>query len=133
MKIFPIAVDFDGTIVEHEFPEIGKPVPGAFEWLKRFQEAGATLILWTMRSNGQVHGGALFDAVAFCGRHGIVFDYVNMNDQPWTDSPKAYAKVYIDDAAFGCPLYENIRAGGHPYVDWDIVGPAVLAMIREEL
>ena len=48
----PIAVDFDGTIVDHVFPEIGAAVPGAFKWLKRFKEAGATLILWTMRSDG---------------------------------------------------------------------------------
>ncbi len=54
-----IAVDFDGTIVDHQFPEIGKAVPGAFDWLKRFKEAGATLILWTMRSDGQEYGDVL--------------------------------------------------------------------------
>ena len=46
-----IAVDFDGTIVEHEFPDIGPPVPGAIESLKRFQDAGVKIILWTTRSN----------------------------------------------------------------------------------
>ena len=51
-----IAIDFDGTIVDHRFPEIGKPVPGAFEWMKKFKEAGAKLILWTMRSDGQANG-----------------------------------------------------------------------------
>ncbi len=48
-----VAIDFDGTIVEHKFPEVGKPVPGAIEWMKKWQDAGAQLILWTMRSDGQ--------------------------------------------------------------------------------
>jgi len=47
-----ICIDFDGTIVDHRFPEIGPPVPGAVEWMLRFQEAGAKLILFTMRSDG---------------------------------------------------------------------------------
>lgn len=121
-----IAVDFDGTIVDHRFPDIGAPVPGAFEWIKRFKELGATLILWTMRSDGQVHGNVLTEAVEFCRKHGVEFDYHNEHPQDWTTSNKAYAHQYIDDAAACCPLRENPRMGGRPYVDWDIVGPAVL-------
>lgn len=125
-----IAVDFDGTIVDHRFPEIGDPVPGAFMWLKEFRKAGAKLILWTMRSNGQESGNVLSEANDFCLQYGVFFDYINENPQEWTTSPKAYAHVYIDDAAFGCPLKENPRPGGRPFVDWDIVGPAVMAMIQ---
>lgn len=125
-----IAVDFDGTIADHEFPDIGKPVPGAFEWLKRFQEAGADLILWTMRSDGQDVGDVLTDAVDFCRDNGIEFAFVNENPQSWTTSQKAYAHAYIDDAAVGCPLHENPRMGGKPFVDWDVVGPCVMAMIE---
>lgn len=130
-KAWTIAVDFDGTICDHVFPDIGKPVPGAFEWLAKFQEAGARLILFTMRSDGQQNGDVLTHAVEFCRENGIEFFGVNRNPEQdtWTDSPKAYAHVYIDDAAFGCPLRDNPRAGGRPYVDWDAVGPEVLSLI----
>ena len=113
-----IAVDFDGTIVDHVFPEIGDLVPGALETLKEFSSRGYTLILWTMRS-----GKYLDDATNFCKRHGIKIVFANHNpgDRKWTDSPKVYANVYIDDAALGCPLKKNPRMGGRPYVDWELV------------
>lgn len=128
-----IGVDFDGTIVDHRFPEIGSEVPGAFRWLKSFQEAGAKLILWTMRSNCQNSGDVLVNAVDYCRERGVEFFGVNCNpDQhTWTTSPKVYAHVYIDDAAYGCPLKENPRTDGRPFVDWDVVGPAILAKIKE--
>ncbi len=126
-----IAIDFDGTIVDHQFPEIGGEAPEVFDWLKQFQKAGAKLILWTMRSDGSKQGGLLSDAVEFCRQHGVEFWGVNENpeQQSWTTSPKCYANVYIDDAAFGCPLRDYPRAGSRPVVDWSIVGPAVLSMI----
>jgi len=118
-----ICVDFDGTIADHVYPDIGYPVPAAFNWLKRFQEMGFKLILWTMRS-----GKELSEAVEFCKSHGIQFYGVNANpDQSsWTNSPKAYGQCYIDDNAVGCPLSENPRLGGRPFVNWDLVGPMVL-------
>jgi hypothetical protein len=121
-----IASDFDGTIVDHLFPDLVEPVPGAFKWLKVFQERGAKLILWTMRS-----GETLHEAVDYCRDNGIEFWGVNVNpgQKRWTVSPKAYAQLYIDDAAFGCPLLENPRAGGRPFVNWDQVGPAVAAQL----
>lgn len=116
-----IAVDFDGTIVEHEYPAIGPDVPGAFDWLTQFQNAGARLILWTMRSED-----TLRDAVLHCKARGIHFWGVNGNpEQNWSTSPKAYAQVYIDDAAAGCPLVRP--SGRRPYVDWAAIGPLVLA------
>lgn len=127
-----IAVDFDGTIADHVFPDIGEPVPGAFEWLRKFKDAGATLILWTMRSNGQSNGDVLQQAIDFCFENGVTFEFANEHPQEWTTSPKAYAHVYIDDAAFGCPLRENPRMGGRPFVDWDEVGPSVMAMIESK-
>ena len=62
-----IAVDFDGTTVTHTYPEMGEPVPGAVEWLQRFQDAGAKLILWTMRSH---KNGSLQPAVDYWVMHG---------------------------------------------------------------
>lgn len=129
-----IAIDFDGTIVEHAFPEIGMPVPGAISWMKSFQRAGADLILWTMRSDGQQSGDVLSQAVRYCEKNGIKFWAINQNSEQhrWTSSPKAYAHCYIDDAAFGCPLVTNpnLLSHGRPYVNWEEVGPAVLAMIE---
>ncbi len=129
MSKYYIAIDFDGTIAEHEFPEIGKPVPGAFEWMKRFQDFGAKLILWTMRSDGQQSGPVLTQAVEFCRQHGIEFEHINENPQDWTTSPKAYAHIYVDDAACGCPLRGNPKLGSRPFVDWAIVGPLVAKRI----
>lgn len=136
-KPFYIACDFDGTIVDHRFPDIGDPAPGAFRWIREWQAAGASVILWTMRSDGRTGTGRetgplLSEAVAFCRRHGVEFQGVNCNPSQgaWTNSPKAYAHVYLDDSAFGCPLRENGRAGSRPEVDWEKAGPGVLALIR---
>ena len=46
-----IAVDFDGTIVEHRYPEIGREKPFAFDTLKMLQKEGHRLILWTVRED----------------------------------------------------------------------------------
>ncbi len=133
-----VCVDFDGTIAEHEFPDVGAAVPGAFEWLRRWQEAGAKLILWTMRSDGRTgtgreNGPVLTDAVEFCRANGVEFWGVNQNptQASWTTSPKAYAHVYVDDMAAGCPLRESRKSGNRPVVDWSVVGPAVLALIEK--
>ena len=125
-----IAIDFDGTIVDHMYPEIGNPVPGAVDWIKRFKEAGATLILLTMRGDGSRSGDVLTSAVQYCRDNGIEFDFVNENPQDWTTSNKVYAHIYIDDSAFGCPLVENTISGRRPFVDWAVVGPAVLERIE---
>lgn len=124
-----IAIDFDGTIVDHVFPEVGDPVPGAVEWIKKFKDAGAILILWTVRSDGAMYGDVLTQALKFCEENELKFHFVNQSPEKWSDSNKAFANVYIDDSAFGCPLIENPRHKGRPYVDWEKVGPAVLSMI----
>lgn len=129
---FIVATDFDGTLVEHKFPDIGKPVPEAFDWLKRFKEAGAKLILWTMRSDGQAIGPVLKEAVDFCRTQGIEFWAVNDNPEQvtWTSSRKVYCHQFIDDANAGCPLIASKEMGARPMVDWSKVGPAVMEMIE---
>lgn len=130
-----IAIDFDGTIVDHRFPYIGQPVPGAFKWMRRFQDLGAKLILFTMRSDGRADGGNyLRDAVDFCRERGVEFWGVNGNPEQhtWTGSPKAYAHTYIDDAAVGCPLLDPIREGGRKIVDWETLGPWIEHELVEE-
>lgn len=132
MKEFVVAVGFDGTIVDHKFPDIGFAVPGAFEWMKKFQEAGAKLILWTMRDDGGNIADVLTNAIDFCLDNGIEFYGHNKNpDQLWSRSPKCYAHIYIDDAAAGCPLVQNPL--GRPYVDWEVIGPKVYEKIQEAL
>lgn len=118
-----ICVDFDGTIVDHEFPKLGKPVPNAIEWLKRFNSLGANIILFTMRSDSKKYGPVLSDAVKYLEKNGIELYAVNENptQKSWTKSPKAYGNFYIDDSAVGCPL---IHPTGfkRPCVDWEKVG-----------
>lgn len=119
-----ICVDFDGTLVDHRYPDIGEPVPAAINWLKRLQRHGARLILFTMRSNSPEGATYLRDAVAYLEANGITLYGVNANpDQlSWTSSPKAYGDVYVDDSAFGCPLIHP-KGFARPCVDWKIVGP----------
>lgn len=116
-----ICVDFDGTVVDHRYPDIGEPAPEAIASLKAFVAAGAKIILFTMRS-----GEELEQAVAYLLGQGVTLFGVNRNptQDRWTQSPKAYGQLYIDDAAFGCPLVHP--AGfARPCVDWATVGPAV--------
>jgi hypothetical protein len=107
-----IAVDFDGTCVSHAFPDIGKEI-GAPPVLQRLVAEGAFLILWTMRS-----GQPLDEACLWFKKHSIPLWGVNENPEQWrwTQSPKAYAHLYIDDAALGTPLIRPKDA--RPHVDW---------------
>lgn len=95
-----IAVDFDGTIVEHRFPAIGKTKLFAFETLKALQKNNHTLILWTYRA-----GRELKDAVAFCKDHGVEFYAVNSSypEEVYDESisRKVNADVFIDDRNIG--------------------------------
>lgn len=127
-----ICVDFDGTIVKHKFPAIGDPVPGALDSLKLFKKLGVTLILWTVRSDGQKNGDVLSQAIEYCRQNGVEFDAVNENPEQkkWSSSSKAYAHYYIDDAAIGCPLCTE--QGERPWVDWRFVTPRVLSFLVEE-
>ncbi len=111
-----IAVDFDGTCVTHEYPKVGRLI-GAQSVLRDLASAGDLLILWTMRS-----GQFLADAVAWFAEHEIPLYGVNENpmQKGWTESPKAYAHIYIDDAALGIPLKDGFP-GERPFVDWDEV------------
>lgn len=127
-----ICIDFDGTIVDHDFPDIGQPVPKALFWMKRWHELGACLILFTMRSDGQKSGDVLAQAVWYLENKGVELYGVNKNpDQvSWSSSPKVYGHIYVDDAAFGCPLI-TLDGFKRACVDWTIVGPAIEAILLE--
>lgn len=115
---FIIAVDFDGTLVKHEYPLIGEAVPDAIRVMKKLNERGHKIILFTMRS-----GEPLKQAVLWCFNQGIAIDWVNDNptQYAWTKSRKVYANVYIDDAALGCPLVYPPDKDERPYADWEMI------------
>jgi hydroxymethylpyrimidine pyrophosphatase-like HAD family hydrolase len=91
-----IAVDFDGTIVEHRYPKIGEEIPHAIKTLISLQNLGHSIILWSFRS-----GKELKEAVDFCKKRGLVFFAINNNTPDEVFDPessrKIYADVYIDD------------------------------------
>lgn len=94
-----IAVDFDGTIVEHAYPKIGKEIPFAFEVLKMLQQDRHQLILWTIRE-----GKELEEAVEFCRSRGLEFYAVNSSYPEVIDivhSRKVNADIFIDDRNLG--------------------------------
>ena len=95
-----IAIDFDGTIVEHKYPAIGPQRPFAFDTLMALQKKGHLLILWTYRS-----GQTLEEAVNYCKDNGLEFYAVNKNypEEKWdeNDSRKILADMYIDDRNMG--------------------------------
>lgn len=109
-----IAVDFDGTCVEHDYPAVGLPVEGAVDVLQALNRKGHRLILYTMRS-----GAKLEAAVNWFKERKIALWAVNENPEQheWTSSPKPHADIYIDDSALGCPVsfVDGVR---HPVVNW---------------
>lgn len=110
-----IAVDFDGTIVEHKYPAIGREIPFAIETLKKLRDEHHKLILWTVRE-----GRLLDEALAFCHEHGLEFYAVN-RDYPEEEkernnhySRKLKADIFIDDRNLGGlpdwgTIYEMVR------------------------
>ena len=104
-----IAVDFDGTIVTHEYPKIGKEIPFAIDTLNRLQKyPDILLILWTVREGAQ-----LDEAVEYCRERGLEFYAVNKNypeeNKEYPEPRKLKADLFIDDR----------NLGGLP--DWGII------------
>jgi hypothetical protein len=119
-----IAVDFDGTLVEHRYPMIGKEILFAFETLRELQKQNHQLILWTIRT-----GKELEEAVEFCRQKGIEFYAVNKNypEEKFDDtiSRKINADIFIDDRNVGgLPGWGEI---------WHLLNPDENPGIKEEL
>jgi hypothetical protein len=120
-----IAVDFDGTIVEHKYPEIGKEIMFAFQTLRALQEQKHQLILWTYRS-----GKELDDAVEYCRRNGVEFYAINSSypeeefDEDY-DSRKIDADIFIDDRNIG-----GLPSWGEIY---QMINPHEAPSLEEEL
>lgn len=117
-----IAVDFDGTIVEHKYPDIGKEKLFAFDTLKALQKQRHQLILWTFRS-----GKELDEAVEYCRKNGIEFYAVNKSYpeevfDPDNASRKIQADLFIDDRNVGGfpgwgVIYQMINPDEHPSLE----------------
>lgn len=109
-----IAIDFDGTIVEHAYPAIGRSIPFAIDTLLQMQKEGHTLILWTVR-----RGRLLQEAIDYCARQGLFFyaeneNYRGENKEMGEEvSRKLSAELFIDDR----------NLGGLP--DWGVIYNAV--------
>ena len=116
-----IAVDFDGTCVAYDFPNIGQDI-GAVPVLKELIAAGHKLILWTVRGDEY-----LMPAVEWFKQNNIPLYGINQNpgQSRWSSSPKAHADLYIDDYALFAATIENLDISQKPYLDW--------AKVREEL
>ncbi len=112
-----IAIDFDGTIVQHEYPKIGRELPFAIDTLKKIQNEGHhQLILWTVRE-----GDLLKEAVEYCRSRGLEFYAVNSNypvaetETIQTQARKLTADLFIDDR----------NLGGLP--DWGVIYRMVMS------
>lgn len=121
-----IVVDFDGTVVTHEYPMMGKDI-GSVPVLKELVAKGHQLILFTMRSDMGVKSGkfksGLTDAVNWYKENDIPLFGIQTNptQHEWTDSPKAYGQLIIDDAAAFAPLKLDLTHSNRPFIDWVIM------------
>ncbi len=90
-----IAVDFDGTIVDHMYPTIGNIKEDVVSRMRAEKKHGTTIIIWTCRD------GIYIDImIKYLKDNNIPYDYVNEN-VPWVDisSRKIFANEYWDDRA----------------------------------
>jgi hypothetical protein len=110
-----IVVDCDGTVMTHDYPRIGKDI-GAVPVLKELIKNKHQLILFTMRS-----GKKLNDAVNWFKENEIPLFGIQTNpsQHEWTDSPKAYGQLILDDAAAFAPLKFDPEYSNRPFIDWD--------------
>ena len=105
-----IAVDFDGTLCENKWPDIGRPNTELISYLKEQQKSGSKIILWTCRSRR-----SLKEAIKWCKEQGLIFDAINRNLKGvikgfGSDTRKIFANEYIDDkmcTKFTLPFVSN--------------------------
>jgi hypothetical protein len=120
MKIY---LDFDGTVVEHYFPEIGAENPHAIQVIARLQAAGHDILLNTYRADiDQKHVQEALDFI-----HSLdVLAHPIEKFLPQKLEPRAFDieiakesnQLYIDDIAEGIPMRRNIVLESGMMVDW---------------
>lgn len=125
------AIDFDGTLVENNWPDIGKTNRDVLKAVQNLEKAGDKWILWTMRS-----GKPLEDAKEWCRKHNIHPIAVNDNDpkliEDFGNNPrKVYADWYIDDHNLNMLNFANIYDNTYPYASLTLYGKELRARIKE--
>ena len=108
-----VAVDFDGTLCEDAYPEIGEPKPDIIQAIKDYKAMGWRVILWTCRNYEQ-----LVQAVEWCAERGVTFDAINQNIPEVQamfggDTRKVFADIYIDDKCVPIGEVEQIGYGNN--------------------
>ena len=119
-----IGIDFDGTCLTHEYPNLGKDI-GAVPILKLLVANGHKLMLWTMRSDRITRSGhnTLAEAVKWFEDNEIPLWGINENplqtQTGWSTSKKQEHDLLIDDVALGMPLRYDTGKSNRAYVDWE--------------
>lgn len=119
-----IYLDFDGTVVEHEYPQIGRYVPNSLKVVERLQQHGHQIILNTYRAD--CNDGTLEMAIRYIETHRetpIKLDGTTATKKsPLHWDPKGHGtSIYIDDQAFGMPTLSSFSPNRNVRVDWDKV------------
>lgn len=110
-----IILDFDGTCVTHVNPGVGVDI-GAVPILRELVNKNHNLILFTMRPSGDALDAALLWFQSYnIPLYGV---QTNPHQKDWTDSPKAYGDLIIDDTAIGIPLIYDEQISDRPFVNW---------------
>ena len=125
-----IAVDFDGTIVEMKYPEIGRDL-GARYWLGCLHALRAEMVVWTCRT-----GASLLEMESWLEVQGFGEMFSGINTKPISaefmkdDPRKIFASVYVDDRALGAPLKDDPHTNEPAYFDWNKAGPVLIKMVE---
>jgi hypothetical protein len=126
-----VYLDFDGTVVEHQYPALGAENPHAIRVIRALQNIGHAIILNTYRAD--LNDGSLEEALAFLNDPAHGLDSINrstakkIHPGPFdlTESLR-FDKLYIDDIAEGIPLIPNRRIANGFMVDWLSVEHALI-------
>ena len=103
-----VAIDFDGTIVEHKYPKIGDFIKDAKKYINKLYDEGYYIIIWTCRAGHQ-----LIDMINFLDESGVKYHKINENADfdiiGFKPAPKIFAHYYVDDANLsGLPSWEKV-------------------------
>lgn len=125
-----IQLDFDGTVVEHAYPEIGLPNPGAIEVILKLQKKGHKIILNTMRANFK--NGLLNEAILYLQNNGFTFldseiNKAKVEPVEWNMTSADSDVIFIDDIAKDIPLTKAKNVNGY-MVDWIELERQLIAM-----